>query len=262
MIVEKALPEMMEDWIEGFLKFFYGFLHTQWRMMIAPATTAQQLVMPATFAPFEFTLPYTYFAMSFLLNFLLLRTLFKVLHEGHKMMESFLPTLTQTLANPTHMDPLTAFILMILKVIPLFGVVILACFVLSRKLRLMEALRQKTLAVFCYCFGFFWNNLTLCLLALLAFANIWVQYRHTAGAEGLLMALYGLLGLLGLMAVLICYRFIRQMFRVLLNHDIILSQRSPLSPQLWAIGLMTVDIGIGLAVEYGMTLLDVAFLKN
>jgi hypothetical protein len=70
------------------------------------------------------------------------------------------------------------------------------------------------------------------------------------------------LGLLGILAVLICYRFIRQMFRVLLSHNMTPPQRSPLSPQLWSVGLMTLDIGIGLTVEYGMTLLDVAFLQG
>jgi hypothetical protein len=261
MIVEKALAETLEDWIDGVLKFFFGFLRTHWHMMLEPASTAQQLVMPVAFNSCELTLPYTYFVLSFLLNFLLLRTLFKVLQEGHKIVEGFLPALMQSLANPTHMDPLTAFILMILKVIPLFGVVMLACFLLSKRLGLLEALRQKALAVFCYCFGFFWNNLTICLLVLLAFANIWLRYQHTVGAEGLLLALYGLLGLLGILALIVCYRFTRQMFRVLLSHNVA-PRRSPLLPQLWAVGLMTLDIGVGLAVEYGMTLLDLAFSQG
>ncbi|WP_373532834.1 hypothetical protein [Vampirovibrio sp.] len=260
--MENAVTQTLEDWIEGGLQFFFGFLRTYWRMVREPGITAQQLVWPAAGQAVDFTLPYTYFALSFLLNFLLLRTLFRVLHEGRNLVQGFVPMLMQNVSNPAHLDPLTAFMLMILKVIPLFGVVIVACGWFSKRLRLSESMRFKALAVFCYCFGFFWNNLTICLLALLAFAQLWLWYGPGPGAQPLLMTLYTLLGLLALLAVLICYRFIRQMFRALLTQEGVAPHRNPLALQWWGVWLLIVDIAVGLGVEYGMTLLDVSLFKG
>lgn len=255
--MEKAFTETLEEFIEAFLKFFYGFLRTNWRMVRYPAATAERLVRQSTFDAFEFTLPYTYFAMSFLLNFLLLRTLFKVLHQGRRLVEGFLPTLLQTLSNPLELDPLTAFVLMVLKAIPLFGVVVLTCYVLAKRFRFTEPLIHTTVQIFCYCFGFFWNALTVCLLTLLAFADIWVRYQQDILAEHLLGTLYGLLGAIAVLLLFICYRFTRQVFQCLLSQDTT-PERILFPPKAFAMGLFCLGIIAGLAVEYGMTVLEIS----
>lgn len=259
--MEKAFTETLEELIEAFLKFFYGFLHTNWCMIRHPKITAERLVRQSTFDAFEFTLPYTYFALSFLLNFLLLRTLFKILYDGKKIVEAFLPTLVETLSGSFRIDPLTAFGLMVVKAIPLFGVMMLGCYILVKRLRLTETLRHSATQVFCYCFGFFWNNLTLCLLALLVFANIWASYRGQLDSDRLIITLYGLLGTVTLLAAFICYRFARQAFQALLSQDVT-SEITALSPQALAIGLFIASVALGLVVEYGMTLLDVPLLTT
>lgn len=255
--MEKAFTETLEEFIEAFLKFFYGFLRTNWRMVRLPAITAERLVRQSTFDAFEFTLPYTYFALSFLLNFLLLRTLFKVLHQGGRIVETFLPTLLQTLSNPLQLDPLTAFVLMVLKAIPLFGVMTLACYILEKRFRFTEPLSHTTVQIFCYCFGFFWNILTACLLVLMGLANIWARYRQGPEAESLLAALYGLLGIIAILALLVCYRFTRQVFQSLLSQDTT-PEKHLLSPHTFAQILFSLGLSAGLAVEYGMTILEIS----
>lgn len=256
MVVEKTLSQTLEDLVFGALMFFYAFLRTNWRMLRHPANTAERLIWQSRGDFQEFTPPYSFFALSYLLNFWLMRAFFQVLYENKRLVEAFVHTLIENTARPLHADPLTAFLMMIFKAIPLFGVILLASSLIGKRLRFSESLQKTSHALFCYCAGFFWNCITLCLSTLLAFGGLWRGWRHYEESTHLLQAFYGLLGLLALVSLAVCYRFSKKAFKALLVQDV--SQETlALSPIGVVLLCFTLGIGMGLLVEYGLTSLEV-----
>ncbi len=255
MIVEKVFTQTMEELIESFLKFFYGFLRTNWHMLRHPNLTAERLVRQSTYDAFEFTLPYTFFTISYMVNFLFLRSFFTVLHAGKPIVDNIRPTLAAELAAPMQVDPVFAFLKVILKAIPLFGIIMLASYILGKRFRFSESLQKTSNEIFCYCYGFFWNSLTVSILLLLAFANLWIQFKSRTDPHMLIHSLYAILGLISMGLLFACYRFNAPVFKALLTQDTS-EENLHFKPTTVAILFFTVGIVAGLMVEYGMSLLE------
>ncbi len=255
-MVEKTLSQTLEDLVSGALLFFYAFLRTNWCMFRHPAKTAERLIWQSGDGFQEFTPPYSFFALSYLFNFWLMRTFFQVLYEHKKLVEAFVRTLMESTAKPLHADPLTAFVIMILKAIPLFGVILLASYILGKRLRFSEALQKTCNSLFCYCAGFFWNSITVCLVVLLTFGSLWRAWMHYEESDHLLRTFYILLGVLALISLAVCYRFSKKAFRALIVQDIN-EEALVLSPLGVVLLCFTLGIGMGLLVEYGITTLEV-----
>lgn len=255
-MVEKTLSQTLEESVSGALLCFYSFLRTNWCMLRDPAKTAERLIWQSGENVQEFTPPYSFFALSYLFNFWLMRTFFQVLYENKRLVEAFVRTLMDSTARPLHADPLTAFFMMILKAIPLFGVILLASYILGKRLRFSESLQKTCNSLFCYCAGFFWNCITVCLIALLLLGGLWRTLLHYEASDHLLRTFYVVLGILSLISLAVCYRFSKKAFKALIVQDIT-RETLFLSPLGVVLLCFTLGVGMGLLVEYGITTLEV-----
>lgn len=254
-MVEKTLSQTLEDLIFGALQFFYTFFRTNWYMLRYPDATARRLIRQTNSNLEDVTPPYSFFALSYLFNFWLMRTFFQVLYENKRLVEAFIKTLIDNTAKPIHSEPFTAFLSMLIKAIPLFGIILLASYLLGKRLNFSQSLQKTANALFCYCAGLFWNCITVCLLTLMALGGLWRTLIHYEASDHLLLTFYILLTILALISLAVCYRFCKKAFQILVAQDTG-SEAVFLSPLGAVLVCFTVGIGMGLLMEYGLTTLE------